>query len=131
MKDILLKIITFIHVMLVIFMTVTPFTNSNYFLLLHAIFVPFLILHWICNDNTCVLTIIERKLRKEIYGKVDEDECITCRLIEPVYDFRKNYKTFTILIYVITILLFLISSGKLYYKYSAGEIINFRDLFVI
>ena len=131
MKDILLKIITFIHVMLVIFMTVTPFTNSNYFLLLHAIFVPFLILHWICNDNTCILTIIERKLRKEIYGKVDEDECITCKLIEPVYDFRKNYKTFTILIYAITILLFLISSGKLYYKYSIGEIRNFRDLFVI
>ena len=112
-------------------MTVTPFTNSNYFLLLHAIFVPFLILHWICNDNTCILTIIERKLRKEIYGKVDEDECITCKLIEPVYDFRKNYKTFTILIYAITILLFLISSGKLYYKYSIGEIRNFRDLFVI
>ena len=131
MIDILLKIITFIHVMLVIFMTVTPFTNSNYFLLLHAIFVPFLILHWLCNDNTCVLTIIERKLRKEIYGKVDEDECITCKLIEPIYDFRKNYKTFTILIYAITISLFLISSGKLYYKYSSGEISNFRDLFII
>lgn len=131
MKDILLKFITLVHIMLVIFMTVTPFTNSNYFLLLHAIFVPFLILHWICNDNTCVLTIIERKLRKEIYGKVDEEDCVTCRLIEPVYDFRKNYKSFTILIYIITILLFLISSGKLYYQYSTGQIRDFKDLFVI
>lgn len=131
MKDILLKIITLLHVLFVIFVVVTPFVNSNYFLFIHTIFIPFLILHWICNDNTCVLTIIERKLRKEIYGKVDEDDCITCRLIEPVYDFRKNYGTFTIIIYALTIMLWLISSGKLYYKYSSGSITGFKDLFII
>lgn len=131
MKDILLKFITLLHVLFVIFVVVTPFVNSNYFLFIHSIFIPFLILHWICNDNTCVLTIIERKLRKEI-NKTDDvdDDCITCKLIEPVYDFRKNYKTFTILIYGITLLLWSISAGRLIYKYNNGTISEFKDLFI-
>lgn len=131
MKELLLKIITLIHILFIIFVVVTPFTNSNYFLFIHAIFIPFLIIHWICNDNTCILTIIERKIRKEVYGKYDEDDCITCRLIEPVYDFRKNYKTFTIIIYVVTILLWSLSIGKLFGKYNTGSIKNYKDLFVV
>src|SRR4029079_13391473 len=121
MKDILLKIITLLHVIFVIFVVVTPFVNSNYFLFVHAIFIPFLLLHWVCNDNTCILTIVERKLRKELGQNYDENDCITCRLIEPVYDFRKNYKTFSIIIYTITILLWLISVGKLFWNYRNNE----------
>jgi hypothetical protein len=77
------------------------------------------------------LTIIERKLRKQIYGDVNDDDCITCKLIEPVYDFRKNYKGFTIIIYTITIMLWLISTGKLLYKYKSGSINGIKDLFII
>lgn len=88
-----------------------------------------MILHWLCNDNTCALTVIERKLRKQIYGEVDEEDCITCRLIEPVYDFRKNYETFTAIIYGITISLWALSAGKLFYGYKTGAINNFKDLF--
>ncbi len=132
MKDILLKIITLLHVLFVVFVVITPFIDSNYFLFIHSIFIPFLILHWICNDNTCVLTIIERKLRKEIKKTDDvDDDCITCKLIEPVYDFRKNYKTFTILIYGITLSLWGISIGKLFYKYNNNIISEFKDLFII
>jgi Protein of Unknown function (DUF2784) len=130
-KDILLKIITFLHIIFVLFVVLTPFTNSNYLLFIHSIFIPFMIIHWICNDNTCVLTIVERKLRKEIYGTNNDDDCITCKLIEPVYDFRKNYQGFTILIYAITISLWMMSSGKLYCKYHDGEIKAIRDLFIV
>ena len=132
MKDILLKIITLLHVLFVIFVVITPFIDSNYFLFIHSIFIPFLILHWICNDNTCVLTIIERKLRKEIKKTDDiDDDCITCKLIEPVYDFRKNYKTFTILIYGITLSLWSISICRLLHKYNNNTISEFKDLFII
>lgn len=131
MKDILLQLITLLHVIFVIFVVVTPFIGSNYFLFIYSIFIPFMILHWICNDNTCVLTIIERKLRKEIYGKVDEEDCVTCRLIEPIYDFRKNYKSFSMIIYGITILLWFIAVGKLYSRYSDGSIKGVNDLFVM
>lgn len=131
MHDLLLKIITFLHFIFVLFVVVIPFTNSTYFLFLHAIFIPFMILHWICNDNTCVLTIIERQLRKYTTGKASDDDCITCRLIEPVWDFRKNYEGFTAFIYIVTILLWLISVIKLICKYRSGEIKNIKDLFVI
>lgn len=131
MREILLKIITLLHIMFVIFVVVTPFLNSNYLLFIHAILIPFLIIHWLCNDNTCILTIIERKLRKGMSDKYDENDCITCRLIEPVYDFRKNYKTFTIIIYMVTILLWGITMVKLFGKYNSGSIQNYKDLFII
>lgn len=129
MLDILLNLISLIHVIFVLFVILAPFSNINYFLMLHVIFVPFVMLHWIYNDNTCVLTVMERNLRKQIYGKVDEEDCITCRLIEPVYDFRKNYATFSTIIYIITITLWLISVCTLAYKYKTGEITNYVDLF--
>ena len=117
--------------MFVLFVVVAPFTSSTYLLFLHFIFVPFMVLHWALNDNTCILTVIERKLRKEIYGETNDDDCITCKLIEPVYDFRSNYQTFSTIIYTITILLWLISAGKLFYKYHTGGISSFKDLFIM
>lgn len=131
MKKLLLKLITLIHIIFVLFIIATPFFKSNYLLLLHSIFVPFMVLHWICNDNTCILTIIERQLRKQIYGKIDDNDCITCRLIEPIYDFRKNYMQFSVIIYTVTILLWLISIGRLYCKYKSGEIKNIKNLLTI
>lgn len=131
-KEILLKIITLLHIIFVLFVVVVPFTSSNYLLFAHAIFVPFMIFHWVINDNTCALTVIERRLRKEISGSdYEDDDCLTCKLIEPVYDFRKNYETFTVIIYAITIGLWLLSVSKLCYKYKMGEITNFKDLFIL
>jgi hypothetical protein len=65
-KDLLLKFITLLHTLFVLFVVVTPFIDSNYFLFLHLMIVPFVMFHWVLNDNTCVLTIIERKLRKDL-----------------------------------------------------------------
>lgn len=126
MKELLLKIITFAHVLFVLFVILVPFIGNNYFLLLHSIFIPFIILHWICNDNTCVLTVIEKKLRKDL--NKDEGDCITCQLIEPVYDFRKNYTKFSVIIYLIAIFLWCISAGKLFYKFKTGQVTSFLDL---
>lgn len=131
MHLLLLRIITLIHLLFVLFVIFTPFIGSPYFLLLHLILVPFIIIHWICNDNTCVLTVIEKYLKKKIYGKVDEKECITCRLIEPVYDFKKNYQTFSLSIYVITTFLWLITVGRLTYLYKTGQISSWKDLFMV
>jgi hypothetical protein len=127
-KEILLKFITLLNIIFVLFVVIIPFTSSNYLLMIHAILIPFLLFHWVLNDNTCALTLLEKKLRQEIYGN-DEGECITCKLIEPVYDFKKNYEGFTVIIYTITICLWLISVGKLCYGYRKGEIKTFRDLF--
>ena len=131
MIDLILKIVSLLHILFVIFVIVAPFSGSNYFLMLHSVFIPFIIIHWICNDNTCVLTIIERYLKRRVYGKIDEDECITCKLIEPVYDFRKNYSQFSTIIYTVTILLWLVTMSSLTYKYKSGQITSYVDLFKI
>lgn len=128
-NEILLKIITLLHLLFILFVILVPFLGSNYFMMLHAIILPFVMLHWIVNDNTCFLTVVEKRLRKEVNG--EEGDCITCKLIEPVYDFKKNFQTFSVIIYSIAISLWLISVGRLYYRYRTGSIVEIRDLFKI
>jgi len=131
MYNILLKLITFLHIAFIIFVLSPIFINSNYFLMLHAITIPFLIIHWVLGNNTCILTVAEKVIRQKMNLKVDPNDCFTCNLIEPVYDFHKNYKALSCIIYIITILTWIISIGKLSYKYKIGEITNWRQLFRI
>jgi len=128
---ILLYLIQLIHLLFVAFVIITPFTNSNYFLLLHVILVPFMYIHWVANNNICGLTVIEQYIRKEIYGVVNPDECFTCQLITPVYDVHKNYEGFSNFIYIATLILWCISVAKLYMKYRNKEITTFLDLMQI
>ena len=64
-------------------MVVSPFTNSNYILLLHSIITPFLMLHWVLNDNTCSLTLLEKYVRSKMEGEVcDDSKSFMANLIE-------------------------------------------------
>ena len=125
MKNIVSDCILFIHMFIISFILIVPFTNSNYFLMLHSIFVPFLILHWFTNNNTCVLTTLEKYFRKD-----NKDDCITCKLINPIFEFTKNHKNMSILTYCVTISVWLISTIKLLLKYKSGKITNITDLFL-
>lgn len=128
-SEIFANIIMLCHILLVLFIIIVPFTNSTYFLTLHAIITPFIIMHWLLNNNTCALTLFEQKLREYATGvKGDPNECFTCRLINPVYDFTNNYEEYSTFIYIFTITLFLLSLFKLYNKYQIGEIKSIDDL---
>jgi hypothetical protein len=126
---ILARIINTIHLLVVLAVVFMPFTNSNYLLFLHSIFVPFMILHWVMNNNTCVLTVTEKYIRGVQLD--DEKDCYTCQLINPVFDVTKNYNKFSNLIYILTIGLWSISSYKLYNKIQSGSIKSIRDLYII
>lgn len=129
-QELLLQLITLIHILFILFVLAPPFINSNYFLLLHIIVIPFLILHWITNDNNCILTILEKNLRN-MKSKKDEEDCFMCKLIEPIYDVNKNYSRFSSIIYVTTIGLWIVSMYKLFYGYKVGTITKWTDLFII
>ena len=131
MHKLLLKIITLLHVIFVVFTICVPITNSNYFLSLHSCLMPFLLLHWVTNDNTCVLTTVEKFARKKYSKEYDEMDCFTCRLIDPVYNFKENNVSHTKLIYMVTIFFWLLSSSKLLYKYRTGEISKWQQFFII
>ena len=130
MNELCLQMIRLIHILVILFIVIVPFMSSTYLLLLYVIIVPFIMIHWILNDNTCILTIIEKNIRQQVYGtQPKKEECFTCQLIEPIYDFNKNYQSMSTAIYVITIVLWLIAVYKLYSKYKGGEIKSLYDLF--
>ena len=118
----MLNIIIVLHIFFVLFVVLTPFVGSNYLMLLHVILVPFMVFHWYLNNNMCALTIVEKNIRKSLYGEVESDDCFTCKLIEPVYDFKKNYESFSTLIYAITFVLWSVSAYKLTSRYMSGEL---------
>lgn len=128
MNFLLLRLISLIHIFFVLFIVITPFVGTNYLLLLEAIFVPFMMAHWIFNDNTCVLTLIETHLRKKVYGdKYKEEDCITAKLINPVYDFNKDNKSSSKAIYGITTVLWLITLAHIYYRWHSGMVTSWKD----
>ncbi len=127
-NDSLLIMINIIHLIVIIFVLATPFSNSNYLMLLHIIVVPFIMLHWLLNNNTCCLTVVEKYIRqKTITTKIKEEDCFTYQLIAPIYDFSKNHKAFSTFIYIITTSVWLLSVYNLSNKICNGEIKKLDD----
>ena len=129
MYKILLYLIVALHVLLVLFLIVAPFTNIIPLVFLHALIIPFILLHWVINDNTCALTIMEFKIREIINGgPVDRSQCFMARLMDPIYDFKKNNHSRRHFLYISMILLWFISCYKLIKLRREGKIKNFSDL---
>lgn len=72
------------HVLVVCFCIITPYLYSEYMLSMWLIIVPFIVLHWVMNDDTCSLTVAEKILRG-----VDDDESFFASLITPIYNHHK------------------------------------------
>lgn len=129
LNDSILLLINILHIIVILFVIGAPFTNSNYLLLMHVIVIPFIMLHWVLNNNTCSLTVAEKYLREKTYGiKVNDDECFSYKFIAPIYDFNKNFDTFSYFTYVLTFGLWSISTYKLVSKVKDGEIKSMFDL---
>lgn len=131
MDKLLLLLVTVIHFLVVLFVVITPFFGNNYTLLVHSIIVPFIIIHWVYNDDSCFLTTVELSLRQKIYGKpVDKNDCLTCRIISPIYNVTEQHEKYSTFIYIITLLLWSISILKLIIKYKGGKINQISDLII-
>lgn len=130
MNKIILNLITLAHILLILFVAGVPiFSNDIILLVTHLWIVPFILAHWYLNDNTCAVAVIEKKLREKIYGKehdIYHEDCITCKLVEPVYDFNKKMEKHNLnnVLCVITISLWLLSVIRVNNKYKNGEIHN-------
>jgi hypothetical protein len=128
MNKLILNLIVFIHFLFILFVVLVPFIGSNYLLVIYVIIIPFMCAHWIVNDNNCALTLIEKSLRKKIYGyEPKPHECISYKIIAPIYDFTKNNYSLSNITYIITIGLWLIGIHKIYSNYKNGKLRNFRD----
>lgn len=131
-NDSLIILINMIHLIVIIFVLAAPFSNSNYLMLLHAIVIPFIILHWLLNNNTCCLTIAEKYIREKNTGtSVKDGDCFTYQLVAPIYDFNKDHQSFSTFIYTITIGLWAVSVYNLSNKFHTGQINSINNLFTI
>jgi hypothetical protein len=129
MNQLTLICIQIVHLLYLAFVVITPFTNNTQLLVIHSFTIPFMMIHWYLNDNTCALTVLEKTVRQQVTGSTDEKDCFTCRLINPIYDFKQNYNRFSQLIYALTIGLWMITIYKLYRKKATGEVSSYMDFF--
>jgi hypothetical protein len=131
-NDSLVILINIIHLIVIIFVLAAPFSNSNYLMLLHSIVIPFIILHWLLNNNTCCLTVAEKYIREKNTGTtVKEGDCFTYQLVAPIYDFNKDHQAFSTFIYILTISLWFVSVYNLSNKYCTNQIKSINDLCAI
>jgi len=124
----LLYLIMFIHFAVLSSVIGIPLFGDYYFLLMHAIFIPFMVVHWILNDSTCALSIMEVEIRKKLGLPFDEQRCFIKRIIRPIYEFKQDHKEWTKQIYVITFSLWAISLTKLYNGRKNGDITSWKKL---
>jgi hypothetical protein len=131
-NDSLVMLINIIHLIVIMFVLTAPFSNSNYLILLHIIVIPFIILHWLLNNNTCCLTVAEKYIREKNTGTtMREGDCFTYQLVAPIYDFNKDHQSFSIFIYILTISLWLISVYNISNKICTNQIKTISDFCLI
>lgn len=129
MNELMLYLIVVLHFVFVLFVIMTPFVGNNYFMFLHAVIVPFVMIHWYTNDNSCALTMMEKNLRKKFYNEEpDPNDCFTYNLIAPVYDFKKNNNDLSLIIYLVTFALWCYTLTRLYTNYRDGKLSKLEDL---
>lgn len=74
------SVVWLLHAAFVGFMVWAPFSGDRTALLAHLVVTPFLWLHWLLNADTCVLTVLEQRLRG-----VDASRSFFHALVSPVY----------------------------------------------
>ena len=101
-----------LHVLLLLFVVLTPFIGTPEWILIDLMLMVSIYLHWIVNDNTCALTVLEKTLR----GTPDDKETFFGRLFGEMYTFGRDNK----LSWAIIVVLMLVATYR-----SKEEITNF------
>jgi len=73
-----------IHMLFVALNVVAPFSGSDILLRYHVVMMPFLYVHWMTNDDTCALTIMEERVR----GLKTKKESFFHKIVSPVYKYH-------------------------------------------
>jgi hypothetical protein len=103
----LADIIRGLHILLILFVILAPFTGDPLIILLNLVIMAGIMGHWILNEQTCCLTVLEKMLR----GKQNDSETFFGSLVGPVYEQNSN-----IYCWVAMIILFIFNLKKLYDK---------------
>ena len=103
-------IIHVFHVFIILFVILVPcLLDIPSLLLLHIVGCISLIIHWLNNDNSCSLTLLECSLRG-----ISKENALSHRFIAPLYNVSDNQ--WITLLYIFTITLMCTSFFKVYYN---------------
>jgi hypothetical protein len=80
MAWVLLWLIRLLHLLLVAFVLSGPFLTFLPVLLLYLVLIPFIVVHWVTNNDTCALTVMEAYLRG-----VPDRNTFFYNLVSPIY----------------------------------------------
>lgn len=118
-----------IHIILFLFVLLVPFSDDTSILLLYAISVPNLLLHWAFNSDVCTITMIEKFVSSKIINGYDNNNCISCKIIDPIYTLPTTYANKMNIINIVMIVLWLFVIFKLVKKYKKGKFKNIFEFF--
>lgn len=86
LSKISITIIQILHVFVMLAVLIIPFIQESIYIdILYIIFIPFLLLHWLTNNDNCVLTIIENKLRGKNIHDRNINTNFAYRFFKPIY----------------------------------------------
>jgi hypothetical protein len=105
-----LWVIRTVHYMTVLFLIFAPFLPSELFLTYHAMFMPFLWIHWVTNNDICALSLAESKLT----GVENHNHTFLGSLISPVFKIKNRD------FYVASVVLFAVTLLRLHFQYNFG-----------
>jgi hypothetical protein len=95
--NILGDVILFIHLFILIFVLVIPFSGNQPLLLLNFALLMAIAFHWIMNDTTCALTLLEKVVR----GETDDKRTFFGRVMGPVYSFGSEKLTTQVVLFIL------------------------------
>lgn len=98
----LLLFIKIIHWLLISFIIAVPFIGNEWWLTMHAIIIPGIVIHWLTNNNVCSLTYLESRL-----SGVSMSDTFIGKILFPFFEVNNK------IIYFIVLLLLFITLWKL------------------
>lgn len=112
-----LTLINIIHLLVILFIVIIPFTSYTSLILIHSVIVPFIMVHWFLNNDNCAITEAERHIRFRLNGNipVNYNDCFSYKLISPVYNFISYNPNYSDLSWGIISTLWILSLYKLYH----------------
>ena len=78
---ILANSIHYLHLFIMIMGFIIPFSSNILYLRMYSLAIPFLLLHWSLNDDTCAFTLLEQIIR----GERDKNKTFIGQVMKGIY----------------------------------------------
>ncbi len=107
----LVQFVQFMHLLGILFIVAVPFQDEVNWLVVHVSACLSIFTHWLANDNTCFMSLVEAKLRG-----IPKDHSFIHSMVAPIYDMNKEQTC-----YLTYFLLFCLMSISLYKIFTSDR----------